>query len=259
MQGASLNDFLTTLDIVKNKEQPITSTDCNEVISILNTADKFLFITVIEKCIQCLGRLLSVENALDVWQILERLKPEELLVKARYLALTEFESVRKTDSFRRLDAAWLLKYLANASLLCDKELNVFEAGMQYLMSNPEESLDKDLTYTLLTCLDFHNLSDSDVKEIQSNELIRKTQNLSEVLQYIIDGRTKNTSYVCASDVIAKAKFLLNTKQRTKDGLPAFIYRGDEDSEVHNKPLVDFKGVCVLVEPSNMVFFFGNSI
>lgn len=270
MQNVSVKDFLATLEIAKNKEKPITSTDSNEVLSILKTADKYLLTAVQNKCAETLERLVSVDSVLEVWQIAERLNLKRLLVKARYLAVTEFETVRKTGGFVRLDSAYLFRFLANTSLLCDNEMNVFEAGMHWLVGNPEESFDKEeVIYMLLTCLDYCKLSDSDIMEIQNNNFIKKSQNLYAVLQYVVDARKKNISYVYATDVIDKANILLNSKQRAKDGFPTFVYRctidkvptftrkpGKPTIQINRLHNIYFQSLSIFVAPPQLLFYFG---
>lgn len=183
------------------------------------------FRMVERKCAEAIAKLMNVDNIFEVWQFAERFNLENLLIKARYMAVTEFETIKNTSGFLQLDSKQLFRLLANKCLVCDSEMSVFEAGVLWIENNENENAESSI-YTLFSCLDFGKLSDVDVMEIKNNGLVQKFPNLADVLQHIIDVRGKDDDYCCVySDaVIKKADILMQTKRRIEDGFPTFVYR-----------------------------------
>lgn len=223
-QEVSAKEFLGTLEIARKKEQEIDCTNALELLAIIRVANKYLFTNVQSKCVEAIGNMLTADNVLEIWQAAEELNLNELFLKIRYIAATEFETIRKTANFLKLNSAMLYRFLASIALLCDNEMNVFEAAMLWLINNQEESVDKeDTIYKLLICLDFNQLTVTDLMEIQKNKFIKNSKDLSAVLQYIIDNKSEKTSFEHASDVIDKANILLKSKARIKDGYPTILH------------------------------------
>lgn len=176
------------------------------------------FTAVQEHCVQPVLDLTTVDNVIHIWQFAEEFELKDLKMRARYLAVTEFEKIRKTDSFLTMDSEWFFRYLANRNLWCDREANVFEAGMLWITNNCEES--EDVIYTLLCCLDFNTLSSSDIMEMQSHSDLKAFTNLVDILRFVLDKKSKQF-LTKSTDGFAKAEFLLNSKPRIRPECPAF--------------------------------------
>lgn len=237
-QDVEMKHFLTILEILRRETFVANCTDINKLIGIFITANMLLFTKIQEECITALNWEMCVDNVLEIWQLAERFNIEAINVKARFLAVTEFEKIRKTDSFLNLDLTWIFKYLANRHLLLDHEMNVFEAGMRWLAKNDEEAVDKEkIIYTLFTCLDFNKLSVFNIMEIQNHVTLQNYRNLIQVLKCIVDIRNKNSANKYTDDVVNKAKLLLGSKQRLEGRYPTFAFHytaDDEQDEIVNR-------------------------
>lgn len=181
----------------------------------------FQFQNVERRCEEAIIKSVYVDNVFEGWQFAERFYLENLLIRARFIAVTEFEAARKTSGFLQLDSKLLFRFLANKALICDRELSVFEAGMMWIENNDSENAES-LIYTLLTCLDVGELSEDDIMEIKNNIIVQKFPSLVAVLQYIVDMNVKKD--VCcdfSSDVMEKAVILMQSERRIEDGFLSF--------------------------------------
>lgn len=229
LQGVKIKGFLAVLEVHKNNGNITNYTkDLNELILIFTTANMLQFHAIQELCVQPVLDLMSPENVLIVWQFAEKFELKDLKVKARYLAVTEFEKIRKTDSFLALESEWLFRYLANRNLLCHHEANVFDAGMLWITSNCGES--ENIIYSLLCCMDFNALSSVNVVELQSHFSLNTFKNLVDILQCVVDIRNKQSLSGHTAAVTAKAEFLLKSKPRVRAEYPAFTINSISDEQ-----------------------------
>lgn len=228
LQDVKVDSFLAILELLRGKERKMNYV---ELIQILTTASMLQFATVQNLCVKALNESLAPDNALIVWQAAEKLDLQVLLAKARYIALTEFETIRKTETFIKLEYKWLLKVLASRNLVADREINVFEAGMLWLANNENIADKENIAFTLLSCLDFSEISVLNLIEMRYHEVLKNFERLVEILLYILESKKHDgDSSKFGNDVIDKANILLNTKRRHRGGYPAFILHYIKDSQ-----------------------------
>lgn len=211
------------MEITRNKTSNIRNKDVVELISIFTTANMLQFLFAQNKCFEAIEESMCADNIFEIWQFAEAFHFKELLVKTRYIALTEFDDVRKSTSFLSLHPKWLFRYLCNLNLYCIREMDVFEAGMFWLSNNfVDDNVRESVIFTLLTCLDFNELSIENINKIKADINIEKIPILTYVLQHTIGIKSSSASHSVPDSIIKRVEILLKSKRRIKDGYPTFI-------------------------------------
>lgn len=192
--------------------------NCNESCSEPDTIEEYFIAAEIANMLQFIEVLkivtdkirlsLDVNNVFSVMKFAESMNMIDLVSQARCYALTEFNSVKKSEHFLKLSLIELYKYLADIHLWCNNEMEVFNSIIDWFNHHDDDAINNESSlFLLLTCLDFNSLSIENLTEIKQNCMIQKYSEIVTSLNCIIDDKYTSCD---------KAKQLKNSKSRNRD-------------------------------------------
>ncbi|XP_065169246.1 kelch repeat and BTB domain-containing protein 2-like isoform X2 [Atheta coriaria] len=146
----------------------------DDLLHVLQTSCMLQFEDLRDNCVSILTEKLNPENAIKIWFVCESHGICPLYLKAKNLALIEFNVIKDTNALIDLDLTQVHLYLANVTLQCKSELDVFTTCMQWYYENGDGDV-KSLI-KLLSCVDFQSASEEEIKEmmIMPDVQMRKT-------------------------------------------------------------------------------------
>lgn len=196
----------------------------DDLLLVVQTACMLQFVQIQNMCIDKIQEMLSPKNCLNIWLTCETLDLKPLNLKAKSLALMEFQLVKDSPYLLEMNINQLYTYLANRNLKCENEMSVFQTCMKWWYENSENS--ENVPHTLLTllhCVNFRILSCSDIREMQSYPDICDNTEILSILNCVID--LKNNAVLNYSeDVIPKAQVLLEAENRIYQEYPCFLVK-----------------------------------
>ncbi|RZC41186.1 kelch-like protein 38 [Asbolus verrucosus] len=184
--GIELVAMKTILKLLWDREYIIEE---ENLLSVLQAACMLQFLEIKETCIRRVEEILSVKNCLKIWLYAEYLDLKAVHLKAKFLALVEFMSVKDTDYFLELSLGEIMNYLGSVNLQCSDELVVFRALIKWYhnVSNKND----DFILKLLHCLDFTKLSQADIHNMIAELEIERNQQILNILHYVKMSVLKN--------------------------------------------------------------------
>lgn len=195
--------------------------DDEDILLVLHTACILQFAHVKYVCIERITEKLNHENCLKIWLTTEQLDILPLYLKAKNLALTEFNLIKDMECMLDLTIYQLKSYLSNMHLKCACEMDVFQAGMRWYYENENkvENMDrKSVLFEILNCLSYNMLGDGDVHEILAYPDISAQSEIVDTLNCLLDLRHKNDTSSYASNVIERSTLFSQTKKRLQPKL-----------------------------------------
>lgn len=167
-------------------------------------------------CIERITEKLNYENCLKVWLSTEQLDIVPLYLKAKNLALTEFNLIQHMDFVMELDLNQLKRYLASIHLKSRNEIDVFLTAIKWFYE--QETRNKvrnkyDTLLEILSCLSFVSLSDGHIHEILSYPDISNQRDLVDILNCLLKLRNLQDVSTYKDKIVAKAMQFNETKRR----------------------------------------------
>lgn len=217
----------------------------DDAVSVLQTSCMLQFNEIKSMCIERLMHILLPNNCIRIWLFAEQLDLKPLYLKAKSMALTEFHVIKDSEIIMDLNLNQLHSYLANISLQCKTELDVFQVCMKWWYDNAEKlsakvhsehlnDFNAGIFMNLLSCLDFNRLSSSDIREIMTYPDLSKNNDIVKVLHCIINIKTG-----CKIDFdennVKKAKVLCECKSRHCKQLPCISVHNILYEPAYKKP------------------------
>lgn len=194
------------------------------IFDVLRTANMLQFVKVVNMCVNNIQQMLSPTNCLTVWETCDTLGIKDLYLKAKSMALMEFNVIKDTDSILYMNLKNLYQYLANRNLQCENEMVVFQTCMKWWYENSTGLNRNDTLFTILTCVNFQSLSSSDIKEILSYPDIADNEHVSNILSCVLDIR-ENITLEYEECVVNRALVLSFSQPRVYPECPCFIMKG----------------------------------
>ncbi|KAF2881276.1 hypothetical protein ILUMI_24895 [Ignelater luminosus] len=189
--------------LILDRDNTILIEKEDDAVSVLQTSCMLQFNEIKSMCIERLIHTLSPSNCIRIWLFAEQLDLKSLCLKAKSMALTEFHVIKDSEIIMDFNLNQLHAYLANTSLQCKSELDVFQVCMKWWYDNSEklaaevhsehlEAFNTGIFMNLLLCLDFNRLCSSDIQEIMTYPDLSKNGDITKVLQ-------------CKAEVLCKCK------------------------------------------------------
>lgn len=191
------------------------------------------FLKIKETVVDMLDNRLSPKNCIEIWLVTELFDIDDLPLKAKSMALLEFDQIKDTDAIYSLTLKQLFRYLANTQLQCKSEMDVFQAGMKWFYENvgrgPKEPNEEYYAAALhvLHCVDFNNITESDLSEMITYPDIGNQPRIVKIIQGILCMRQKHTS--CKIESCKVDNWLSNSRSRTLKKMPCILYEKERNS------------------------------
>lgn len=198
-----------------------------DILSVLQVSCMLQFVEIRAVCIDKLKEILLPRNCVKIWLITEQLDVKPLYLKAKSMALIEFNNIKDMDCLMELQLKQLCNYLGNTNLQCQNEMDVFQTCMKWWYENSDKySNQRDCSHLntylkLLSCLNFNNVSNSDIQEIMMYPDFASNDKIKLILQCIIDLRHKiEVNY--DENIVSYAKKLMTSKNRSFKQCPCIL-------------------------------------
>lgn len=183
----------------------------DDLLHVLQTSCMLQFEDLRDNCVSILTEKLNPENAIKIWFVCESHGICPLYLKAKNLALIEFNVIKDTNALIDLDLTQVHLYLANVTLQCKSELDVFTTCMQWYYENGDGDV-KSLI-KLLSCVDFQSASEEEIKEMMIMPDVHNNQILRELFRLIFTFKGADAENY--SSTIDFVKNLFNSNKRNK--------------------------------------------
>lgn len=215
-----------------NCDEPQT---VNDYYLIMETAKFLMLRNIMNKERQSeMAKCLDSINCLEIFKFAQKCDLKHLMVLARYIALTEFNKAKNTSGFFNLSRTEVYTYLSDAYLWVDNEMDVFDASMKWLRYNNHIEDTEGTLFLLLSCINFNELSVSDINEIIKHNIVKKYSYVVDVLNFLLGKQKKSKSKNYIKNVGIKAMQLKCSKSRSRDCVAGFLCRKDQNcpEDVH---------------------------
>lgn len=229
----------------------------DDLLLVVQTACMLQFVQIQNMCIDKIQEMLSPKNCLNIWQTCETLDLQPLNLKAKSLALMEYQLVKDSPYLLGMSLQQLYIYLANVNLKCENEMSVFETCLKWWYENSENYSESTLQtlLTLLHCVNFRAVSCSDIREMQSYPDVCDNAEIISILTCMIDLKT-NVVLNYSEDVVSKARLLLETKNRMYQEYPCFLVQNiSDENRKHKKIKLSVKEDMPLVHYGKLLKYF----
>lgn len=210
-----------------------------DLLLVVQTACMLQFVQIQTMCIDKIQEMLSPKNCLNIWLTCEALDLQPLNLKAKSLALMEFQLVKDSPYVLEMSLQQLYVYLANINLKCENEMSVFQTCMKWWYENSENYGDNtsQTLLTLLNCINFRVTLCSDIREMLSYPDICDNAEITLILNCVTDLKN-NIVLNYSEDVVTKARMLLESKSRIYQEYPCFLVNISDDNKPKKQKVSD---------------------
>lgn len=192
-----------------------------DILQVLQTACMLQFNRVKSICLERINEMLRVDNCLRIWLVTEQLSLKPICLKAKLMALQEFEELSHSESLLEFNIEQILDYLGNTYLKSNCELIVFQTGMKWWYEHSDHFTGKsaEVILKLLSCLDFNSLDVSSFNEIMLYPDISNDKTIMEILEAVRKLKNRELLSELSFWVQEKAQLLYKAKSRL---LPCYV-------------------------------------
>lgn len=214
----------------------------SDMLNVLQTACMLQFVKIKDSLIPIIDKRISINNCLEVWFSAELLDIEVLQLKAKSMALLEFDRIKDGDAIYGLTLEQLYHYLANTQLQCKSEMDVFQTGMRWFYENisKHSSAHSSKEYftsmlCILHCVNFNSTLESELLEMTTYPDLKNQPRIIEIIEGILCMKrnhpdctiehSKLVSALCYSQTRAlkKVPCILHESSSPKKGTHIFYY------------------------------------
>lgn len=209
--------------MLKNKNFEL---EMEHVLLILDTACILQFLDIRNKCVDFLTTNLSPSNCLKTWIATECHGIVPLSLKAKCMALNDFQDIRYSEDVVELNLNDLIRYLGHTHLETTNEGTVFEVSMNWWSENNQdfERDSRNNLIKLLSTIDWKGVSDKELQKIMSHSIFLEYPALKNVLACMILFKLGRTAeeLVVSNEERELAKKLYDCKRRYSLKYPCFL-------------------------------------
>ncbi|XP_060524199.1 kelch-like protein 40b isoform X2 [Cylas formicarius] len=236
LEGVDLKSMNIILTLLWDGAYIIQNED---LLLVLQTSCMLQFTKIRKLCEDRILEILAPSNCLKIWILTERLDITPLYLKAKCMALEEFNEICDSDPILELSLKEICMYLGHINLRTDCEFRVFQTIMRWWYENCKAyELEKNETIVkLLHCLNFKRLTDDNVREMKTYPDISTNSGVVDILNCFLSLRQglRVDEYPQASHKHACS--LSQSKGRKSSDLPCLIFEAFDYSSTNEEEMV----------------------
>ncbi|XP_050296592.1 kelch-like protein 30 [Anthonomus grandis grandis] len=227
IHDVDLKSFITIQTLIKDAPKTLIIEEA-EILCIMHAACILQFSAIRNLCIRRIEFLLKPSNCVNIWKSLELLGVSPLWLKAKCMALMNFDSIKDSNELLEFSIDEICSYLGNVYLYVQNEFSVFRIAMNWWHENQNAYIEEK-TKTLLrliNCINFKVLTSDEIGEMQSYSDILNNTDLVAILK-LVGELLENHSVVEAkysSDQLQYAKHLYNSHGRKLLEVPCILFQ-----------------------------------